>query len=205
MTNRLSQQAILDFQQGDEKAFELVFKSYYAPIVVFTNKITGSQGESEDIATEVFLSLFSRCTQFDNEFKIRAYLYISARNRCFNYMKAKKRHNVRNLEFVERIQDDTLLQYEYSIKQEIIEAINNAIEDLPEMCRKIFKLLYYKEMSPAEVAAELGISVNTVYVQKSRAINVLRLRLSEYPLVLAWFLQVMALLEIASHINFNSF
>jgi RNA polymerase sigma-70 factor (family 1) len=203
MTNRLSQQAILDFQQGDEKAFEQVFKSYYASIVVFTKKITGSQDESEDIATEVFLILFKRCNHFDSEPSIRAFLYVSARNRCLNYIKAKKRHGVKNLEFVERIQDDTLLEYEYSIKQEIVEAIHNSIESLPGECRKIFKLLYYKEMSPAEVAAELQIAVNTVYVQKSRAVNILRIRLSENPLVLAWFLQVMALLESASHTILN--
>lgn len=199
MTNRLTQQAILDFQQGDEKAFERVFKSYYTSIVVFTKKIIGNQAEAEDITIDVFSILFKRFEHFDNESKISSFLYKSARNRCLNYLKAKKRHDVRNLEFVERIQDDTLLEYEYSIKQEIIEAINKAIEDLPDECKKIFKLLYYKEMKPTEVAAELHISVNTVYVQKSRAITMLRLRLSENPLVLAWLLQVMALLESASH------
>jgi RNA polymerase sigma-70 factor (ECF subfamily) len=199
MINRLAQQTILDFQQGDRKAFDQVFRSYYALIVMFANKIIDSQGEAEDIAIEVFLSLFRRYNQFENEPNIRAFLYVSARNRCLNYLKAKRRHGIKNQEFIERIQDDTLLEYEYSIKVEIIEAIHAAIENLPEECRKIFKLLYYEEMKPAEIADRLQISVNTVYVQKSRAIGILRIKLRETPLALAWFLQAMALLESSTH------
>lgn len=196
MINLLEQQTILDFQQGDEKAFELVFRVYYTQLVVFTTKITSSQDEAQDIVTEVFLGLFKRCHLFDNENNIRAFLYVSARNRCLNYLKAKKRHGIKSLELAGDIRDDTWLEYEYSIKTEIVETIYNSIEHLPEECRKIFKLLYYDELKPAEVAARLQISVNTVYVQKSRAVNTLRLKLAEHPLVLAWFIQSLALFEL---------
>jgi RNA polymerase sigma-70 factor (family 1) len=195
MINLLEHKTILEFQQGNEKAFELVFREYYTQLVVFTTKITSSQDEAQDIVTEVFLGLFTRCNLFNNENNIRAFLYISARNRCLNYLKAKKRHGVQSLEFIGEIQDDTWLEYEYSIKTEIVEVIYNNIEDLPGECRKIFKLLFYDELKPAEVAARLQISVNTVYVQKSRAVSMLRLKLAEHPLVLAWFIQSLACLE----------
>ena len=115
MAYSIDQQTMLLFQQGDEKAFELVFRAYYTQLVVFTTKITGSQDEAEDIVTEVFLALFKRCNLFDSEPNIRAFLYVSARNRCLNYLKSKKRHDVRSLAFAEEIKDDTLLEYEYSI------------------------------------------------------------------------------------------
>ena len=201
MNNRLEHQTILDFLAGEKNAFELVFRSYYTSIVVFASKITGSKDEGEDIATEVFLSLFKRHNLFNNEPNLRAFLYVSARNRCLNYLKAKKRHDVRYIEFAERIQDDTLLEYEYSIKEEIVAAIHAAIENLPEECRKIFKMLYYEELKPAEAAALLQISVNTVYVQKSRAVNMLRFKLLENPLVIAWFIQALALLQIEALIT----
>ena len=187
---------MLLFQQGDEKAFELVFKLYYTPLVVFTTKITGSADESEDIVTEVFLGLFKRCNLFNSEANIRAFLYVSARNRCFNYLKSKRRQDVKSLDFAGEMQDDTLLTYEYNIKTEIVDAIYNAIENLPEECRRIFKMLYYEEMKPAEVAALLQISVNTVYVQKSRAVSMLRIKLAEHPLVLAWFLHTLTLVKL---------
>jgi RNA polymerase sigma-70 factor (ECF subfamily) len=174
---------------------------------VFTKKITGSQDEAQDIATEVFMTLFNLHDHFNSEPNIRSFLYVSARNRCINYLKTKKRSDIRNQRFVERVQDDTLLEYEHSIKAEIVETIHNAIENLPEECRRIFKMLYYEELKPAEVAELLQISVNTVYVQKSRAVGMLRLKLSDSLLAIAWFFQMLALLETAgahtTHIIYN--
>jgi RNA polymerase sigma-70 factor (ECF subfamily) len=196
MSNRLAHQTILDFQLGDGKAFERVFKSYYRSIAVFATKLTGSRDEGEDIATEVFLSLFKRHNLFKDEQNIKAFLYLCARNSSLNYLKARQREGERLKEFAERMEDDTMLEYEYSIKTEIVAAIYNAIENLPEECRRIFKMLYVEKLKPAEVAAVLQISVNTVYVQKSRAVNTLRLKLSENSLAIAWLLHTIALLQI---------
>jgi RNA polymerase sigma-70 factor (family 1) len=196
MTNKLAHQTILDFQQGDKQAFELVFRQYYRAIVVFTNKIIDSEDEAEDIATEVFVSLFNRYHLFHDEHNIKAFLYLCARNRSLNFLKARNRRDHWHKEFATRMEDDTLLEYEYCIKTEIVATINNAIENLPAECRKIFKMLYYDELKPAEVAAILQISVNTVYVQKGRAVSMLRLKLAENALAVAWLLHTMALLQI---------
>lgn len=195
MNNKLRNQTILDFQRGDEKAFELVFKGFYPSLIVFTQKITGSQGEAEDITMEVFLSLFKRHNLFNSEPNIKAFLYVSARNRCFNYLKSKKRHNEKHVGLAERMQDNTLFEYEYTIKSEVVEAIYKEIENLPEKCRQIFKLIYLDGLKPAEVAAMLQISVNTVYVQKSRALNALRIMLSDNSLAVFWLIYAVAFLQ----------
>jgi RNA polymerase sigma-70 factor (ECF subfamily) len=82
------------------------------------------------------------------------------------------------------------------MKDEIVETISNAIENLPEECRKIFKLLIYEELKPADVAEMLQISVSTVYNQKSRALQALRIMLSENTLALACLLQMLNFLQI---------
>jgi RNA polymerase sigma-70 factor (ECF subfamily) len=93
-----------------------------------------------------------------------------------NYLKAQKRNNDLRKGFVMYIQDNTLLEYEYSIKTELVEAVRNAIEELPEGCRMVFKLLVYEGLKPAEIAEVLQISVNTVYAQKNRAMQALWLK-----------------------------
>ncbi len=46
MSKELEQKTVLDFKQGDEKAFQLVFRAYYPSLVLFARKITGSQEEA---------------------------------------------------------------------------------------------------------------------------------------------------------------
>ena len=187
---------ITSFQAGDEKAFRLVFEHFYPALLAFVRKLTGSQEEAEDISLNAFQGLFKRCHLFNTYNNIKAFLYISARNSSLNYLKSQKRTTDMQKQFARRMEDDTSLRYEYDIKQEILEAISNAIEQLPEECRKVFKLLIYKELTPAEVAEMLQISVSTVYNQKSRAVQALRIMLSENSMAIAWLLLTMARLQI---------
>ncbi len=72
-----------------------------------------------------------------------------------------------------------LIGQEGNIKNEMIDAevfveLNHKIENLPEKCRKIFKLIYFNNLSTSEVAEEMGISNQNVLNQKARAIHILR-------------------------------
>src|SRR5688500_9112677 len=145
---KLAEQVILDFNQGDTHAFTSVFNTWYPTIVIFAEKIIGNQTEAEDLVLQVFVTLYNRRQQFNTEQHIKAFLYISTRNSCLNYLKAQKRNNDLRKEFVLYIQDDTLLEYEYSIKAELMEAVRSAIEELPEGCRMVFKLLVYEGLKP---------------------------------------------------------
>jgi len=179
MRNSLDHQVILNFNNGDKRAFEQVFKAYHSPLVTFAHKLTGHLDEAEDAATEAFLKLFEKRSQFKTENSIKAFLYVTVRNRCLNFLKGKKTHDRIHIEIANYLENDTWLEYQYTINAGVVELINQAIEELPTECQKIFKLLFYEELKPAEIAVQLQISTNTVYVQKSRALHLLRLKLGD--------------------------
>lgn len=176
------------FRQGEKHAFERVFRLYYAPLVFFTVNIISDQSEGEDIVTDVFISLYNKRSSFQNEENVRAYLYVSARNRCYNYLSAKTRHGINPLDNAGEVQDDNMLAYEHLIRAEMLQALHDAIEGLPEVCRKIFKMSYYESLSAHEVAKKLNLANSTVYVQKMRAINMLRKKLAGIVLVIEWLM-----------------
>jgi len=175
MSSPLDMTILADFQQGNEPAFRRVMDHFYKALYNFTQKLTNDHEEAKDITLHAFQKLFERCKSFETEINIKAFLYITARNRSLDYLQFQKRQQDLQKQLARDMSNDILLQYEYDIMDELVDRLNAAIENLPSENRKIFKLLYYEQMTPAEIAAQLRISVTTVYTQRARAISALRL------------------------------
>lgn len=173
------------FKNGDHAAFQQVFQTFYSNLHYFVNKLIDNREEAEEIALNTFHKLFERSASFETETSIKSFLFITARNNSFDYLRSIKGKKQKQQAFLEAMQDDTLFQYEYEIKDELIEKVRAAIENLPTECKRIFKMLFYEELSPGEVAEILQISVSTVYNQKSVALKALRISLGDHSLVLA--------------------
>nr|WP_255539672.1 sigma-70 family RNA polymerase sigma factor [Longitalea luteola] len=174
----------------------MVFDHYYPGLMLFVAKLTGSREEAEDISLRTFQSLYSRCAAFHSEINIKAFLYISARNASLNYLKSRQRDKQQLHRFAARMEDDTFLEYEFAIRPPVIAALHKAIEELPGECRRIFKLIYFEERTPLEIADMLHISVSTIYNQKMRALNILRLKLSGRTKAIIWLLLSLTFMKV---------
>ncbi|MVT07746.1 RNA polymerase sigma factor [Chitinophaga tropicalis] len=178
MNYHLDENIVLQFRQGNPIAFRQVFDAFYRSLYYFTFKLTGNQTEAEEICLNSFMKIFEGCASFETAGSIKAFLFKVARNNSIDFLRSHNIQKEKQARFVADMQDDYVLQMEYEIKDVLIEKVRAAINELPDECRRVFKMLYYEELSPAEVAEILKVSVSTVYNQKSRAIKTLRLSLN---------------------------
>ncbi len=161
---------IQDFKEGNEKAFEVVFKMYYQRLLGLAIKMTGSKTEAEDIILPIFQSLFSKPKKFNNLNAIWAFLHVSVKNRCLNFNKLKESSVRRDRRFLDSIEEDPYSHWDILVKEELVKAIYRLINELPTECKRVFMMLIFEEMEPWEVAQKLNITTSTVYNQRSRAI-----------------------------------
>lgn len=185
MISSLDTSILINFQKGHQRAFNRVFEYYYRQILFFCTNLIGSPPDAEEIASETFSKLFERHQHFNSASNIKAFLYITARNACFNHLRDTKRMQARqgNLESEMDVEDIGYLQ---QIKGEVLNEIYYEVRQLPQRCKKIFELLYFEDLTPAQVAEQLGISIDTVYSQKRHALKILRLAVSCF--LLAFYL-----------------
>lgn len=172
---------ILSFKKGNESAFKEVLGMFHGELIYFLNKITYEKTEAEDIAIESFTALFSKCKQFDSIGAIKIYLFTTGRNKALNYVKLTNRLDPHKSEYIDYISNMDAFELEYNIKFNIVEHIYSLIEQLPFERRYIFKMVYLEDKTPTEVAALLGLSPNTVYVQIKRSLDFLKLKLINTP------------------------
>ncbi len=168
-------------KKGDEHAFELVFQYYYARILFFSERLIADHFAAEEITEDVFLKLWQRRADFDDILKIKAFLYISAKNRCLDYIKVSARRSQKKTAFEYQMTRFEQEAEHAIIREEVLFKISAAIETLPEQCRIIMNYAYKDGLKPKEIASKMNIAVSTVRNQQARGIQILRKKLSDKP------------------------
>jgi len=188
---------LLRFQQGDPAAADTLFLRHAKPLCFFVERLTGSAADAEDIVADTFIKLLERRTQFKSHDNIRAFLFRAARNAAINFNLASTRHRAAHeqIGYLGRSGEgrEHWLDNE-QIRGEVLGAIYAEIEELPGKCREIFKLIFLQGLDNEAIAGRMGIAVQTVRSQKSRAIGLLRAQLLKKGQLLA----VLYLLDLLS-------
>src|SRR5215470_17265116 len=74
-------------QQRDERAFEEVVRLYQHKVYNLVYRMIGSREEAEDVAQEVFVTVFKAIDSFRGEAKFSTWLFRIASNQCKNRIK----------------------------------------------------------------------------------------------------------------------
>ena len=150
------------------------FDLHHKSLCYFANRLVKDDLQAEDIVAECFLKLWERRDGFNTDQNVKAFLYISCRNACLNYLQhLKVKTSVQKL-YLEQLEngEDTIL-FEI-IRTEVLDFVNKEVEELPGKMKEIFKLIYFNGKKTDEIATELNLSVQTVRNQKTKAIAILK-------------------------------
>lgn len=157
---------------------EQLFKQHYAFVCNVIHRYVRDPSKTEDIAQEIFAELWIKRDQLHIHTSVPAYLRRMAVTRALNYLRDSKKHAWEDIETsagfelaLARPQPDVIQRME---EAELKIRLDAAIEALPEKCRLVFLLNRQEEMSYAEVAKHLDISVKTVENQIGKALKILR-------------------------------
>jgi len=164
-------------KDGDQAAFDAIFRTHYAALVILAQSLLHDRSASEDVVQEVMLELWRRRTTVTIQESLRAYLVRSTRNRALNQI----RHaNVQKRAEPHLIGEESIAAAGASglVAGELRDAITAAVAELPPACREVFRLSREQGLRYAEIAKTLGISIKTVESQMGKALRHLRARLA---------------------------
>lgn len=174
------EQWVKDIREGNHRAFEKLFHVYYKDLVVFANAYVQKPEVAEELVQELFFNIWKGRQKWSPRGKLRAYLFGAARNNSLKYLKRQSMVSRIRLHMLSWIIEETESPDDAIEYEEFNQAVQRAIDALPEKRRLIFTLSRRQGLSYAEIAAVLGISVNTVENQMVRAMKYLRHRLSAF-------------------------
>jgi RNA polymerase sigma-70 factor (ECF subfamily) len=167
-------------QGGDERAFEHLFLCYYDALCRFASRYVSSSDAVEDLVQDVFFSVWQRREALDPQQSLRAYLYKATRNEALKHLDRQERWPRAQREVRERSlrgQPGEKMQH-----NELKAEMWKALDALPDRRREVFLLSRRHELTYAEIAELLDISVKTVETQMGRALQFLE---EQFPTLLS--------------------
>lgn len=155
-------------QRDRRAAMDLVVRKYGDRLLKHATYILKSVDRGVDVTQEVFIKAMREHRFFQDEFKMKAWLFRVTSNLCFNQVRDRKRRTGLLEKFprprsVEANQDALVFADERQKK------ILQAIERLSADHAEILRLRYYSDLSYKEIADSLNIKLGTVMSRLSRA------------------------------------
>ncbi|MBO0845463.1 MAG: SigE family RNA polymerase sigma factor [Nocardioides sp.] len=136
--------------------------------------LTGNRHDAEDLVQTAFAKLYLSWDRVRSHGSMDAYvrrILVNEHNSLWRRAWKKREHSA---------EEETLRRFDRPHHDEPDDGTGSAlwevVQTLPRKARAVVVLRYYEEMSEAETAAVLGISVGTVKSQASRALATLRER-----------------------------
>jgi RNA polymerase sigma-70 factor (ECF subfamily) len=153
-----------------ESSFKELFVKYHPRLCRYAYYITGNKHLAEDIVQSLFTRIWEQRENLKIEGKMESYLFVSARNASYNYLRSNQHQKMRESEYTMNQQEENS-----SIDREsFLKKLQEALGQLPEQCREIYCLKNMEGLTYKEIAEYLHISEKTVDVQIYRALKKLR-------------------------------
>ena len=175
---------VSELKNHNENAFRKLFDFYYQDIYGYSVSILKSKELAEENVQDVFLKVWLYRENLNLEQSFKSYLFTIARNQAFNLLN-KAANDVLLREEIFYKSQKSYDQGDYSIREADCKKLKKqAIKKLPPKRKRIFKMSRKQGKTYEEISKELGISVNTVKNQMSKALETLRLFFKEHDEIL---------------------
>jgi RNA polymerase sigma-70 factor (ECF subfamily) len=158
--------------KGSQKAFEDAYRLFFTRLFNFAMLYVHKKEIAEEIVHDVMLKIWTKREELPKIMNLETYLFVAIRNHSLNYLSKYSSYHVAMEPASGKTEIITLNDPEKQLEwKEISFRLNQAIDELPDQCRTVFKLIKEEGFRYKQVAEILNVSPRTVETQLFRAIK----------------------------------
>ncbi|MEN6456884.1 MAG: RNA polymerase sigma-70 factor [Prolixibacteraceae bacterium] len=169
---------LLALKEGQEKAFDFIFRQYYKSLCAQAHLYTQDLDLSQSLVQDCFIKLWEIREQAAGIENLSSWLVVAVRNKCVDYIRRHKREATLKKtpdQYDENQDSDRLL-----LSREFEERLVQALNQLPARCRIAFEYSRFESLTYTEIASKMNVSVKAVEALVSRSLKILRVELKDY-------------------------
>lgn len=156
----------LRFLSGEADAMERLIQEYSDSLIRFVYLLVKDSAAAEDIAEDVFATLYIKRKNFKTQARFKTYLYRIAKNKCVDFLRANKRLvplcDIENVLHGGDFEEEILKSADYK-------RLYLCIDRLPQEYRQVLQLVYFEGFNVKDACSILQKSAKQVYNLLHRA------------------------------------
>jgi len=162
------------YRGGETACLRTLIERHQAALLGFLFRLTGDRTIAEDAFQDAFLQVHLSAASFDATRRFRPWLFTIAANKARDLMRKKGRRQAVELSapvnpsrdgaasFIDLMEVDVPQPDAGLDEQERDEAVQRALDRMPDNLREILLLAYFQRLSYQQIAHELDIPLGTV-------------------------------------------
>jgi RNA polymerase sigma-70 factor (ECF subfamily) len=147
-------------QRGDERAFNIIVRTYETPVYNYVLRLVGDRALAEDLTQEVFLRVYQGLPKFSLRCRFTTWLFQVTKNRVLDELRANERRP-RSVVTIDDIPPLEVLDAPVE-RVEAMDAVWRSVEDLNIDLKMALLLRDVVGLSYTEIADSLEITLATV-------------------------------------------
>ena len=165
--------------RGDERAFGQLYGQYSGVAYCFVLSFVKDSQTAKDIVHDAFVKVWLKRESLARVASFSAYLFRMLRNAITDHFEARvinSRYVAETLRTADDFSDITIAEISFDELQMII---FDAVSNMPQRRREVFRLSRYQNVDNREIAVRLGIDLRTVENHLSAALADIRTKITE--------------------------
>ena len=160
---------------GDARAWETLIQRYRRLIYSIPVKFSFSSADASDVFQAVCLKLIEHLHELKDETKVSAWLITTTTRQCIHVRSQRIRESSGDEEFQEPAASGINVE-DVQIQTQEQQTIRDAVEEMPDRCRKLLELLYFDMKNPSydEIGQVMNMPVASIGPTRARCLEKLR-------------------------------
>ena len=189
---RSDEELMLNYRDGDEDAFEMLYRRYERPLLNFIYRMVMDTADAENLCQEAFFRVVRGRKKYQATARFRTWLFRIALNLCRDRLRRMKHRSHLSLNALALSQDDESVELQelipdpapdpmkYVESDELEAIVKQAVASLPEDQRLAVILKEYQGLKFSEIADIMNRPIGTVKSLNHRAHGRLKKMLAKY-------------------------
>jgi RNA polymerase sigma-70 factor (ECF subfamily) len=167
----IEEQVVRALKEGDALAFQTLYEEFGPRLQGFAARFRLPKEEVDELVQETFIRIWKHRQHINPSASFSTYIITIAKHLIYNQLKREgyKEKYIKELA-LQAAPGTPSDQNEWELRQ----LLEEALLELPEKCRLIFRKSRFEGISNQQIAESLGISKSTVENQLNKALKLVR-------------------------------